>query len=57
MHQKPTKHERFYKKNNQLPIKRHDELEDNSNVMIENCMIFEEGKNEKLCSLPHQTTT
>ena len=30
MHQKLTKNERFYKQNNQLPTKSHDELEDNS---------------------------
>ena len=35
MHQKLTKHERFYKQNNQLPTKSHDELEDNCNVWRE----------------------
>ena len=33
MHQKFTKHGRFYKQNNQLPTKSHDELEDNSNEL------------------------
>jgi hypothetical protein len=33
MHQKFTKHGRFYKQNNQLPTKSHDELKDNSNIL------------------------
>ena len=32
MHTKHTKHGKFCKQNNQLPIKTHVELEDNSNV-------------------------
>jgi hypothetical protein len=32
MHHKLTKHGRFCKQNNQLPIKTHVELKDNSNV-------------------------
>jgi hypothetical protein len=35
MHQKLTNHERFYKQNNQLPTKNHDELKDNSIGSIE----------------------
>jgi hypothetical protein len=31
MHQKLTKHGKFYKQNNQLPTKSHVELKDNSN--------------------------
>jgi hypothetical protein len=33
MHQKLTKHGRFYKQNNQFPTKSHDELEDNSTML------------------------
>ena len=32
MHLKLTKHGRFYKQNNKLPTKGHDEVKDNSNV-------------------------
>ena len=32
MHLKLTKHGRFYKQNNQLPTKNHDELKDNSTM-------------------------
>ena len=32
MHQKLTKHGRYFKQHNELPTKKHDELEDNSNV-------------------------
>jgi hypothetical protein len=34
MHQKLTKHERFCKQTNQLPIKSHDELKDNSIISL-----------------------
>jgi hypothetical protein len=34
MHQKLTKHGRFCKQNNQLPIKSHVEIKDNSNVLL-----------------------
>jgi hypothetical protein len=34
MHHKLTKHGRFCKQNNQLPTKSHDELKDNSNMVI-----------------------
>ena len=34
MHQTLTKHGRFCKQNNHLPIKSHDELEDNCNVYL-----------------------
>jgi hypothetical protein len=39
MHQKLTKHGRFYKQNNQLPTKSHVELKDNSNcpVILHSC--------------------
>jgi hypothetical protein len=33
MHQKLTKHGKFYKQNNQLPTENHDELKDNSNIL------------------------
>jgi hypothetical protein len=39
MHQKLTKHGRFYKQNNQLPAKSHDELKGNSIKYVKHLII------------------